>query len=77
MKQIAASFSHVHETLRKPRRSWSLLADVSEMSVQVAFGNGHQLSEVNCFLPFSSHLPFELAAAVTEAASAITTSTCE
>ncbi|KAL3148690.1 hypothetical protein ABBQ38_014104 [Trebouxia sp. C0009 RCD-2024] len=52
---------------------------LSEASValHVAFGNCHQLSEVNSFLPFSSHLPFELASAVTQAASAITISNCE
>lgn len=52
------------------------LAEAS-IALHVAFGNGHQLSEVNCFLPFSSHLPFELASAVTQAASAITNSNCE
>ena len=41
--------------------------------LQVAFGNGHQLSELNCFLPFSLDLPFELASAIAQAASAITT----
>lgn len=43
------------------------------LPVQIAFGSGHQLSEVNCFLPFSAHLPFELASAVAQAASAIAT----
>ena len=38
--------------------------------MQIAFGAGHQLCEVNSFLPFASGLAFEVAAAVTQATSA-------
>lgn len=43
--------------------------------LQIAFGTGHQLWEINCFLPFSAGLPYDIAAAVVQAASVQTAET--
>ncbi|DBA92499.1 hypothetical protein WJX77_002132 [Trebouxia sp. C0004] len=60
---------HEQQLVRLAAATSACLAAASD-ALQVAFGAGHQLCEVNSFLSFSSGLVFDVAAAVTQAASA-------
>ncbi|KAL0044479.1 hypothetical protein WJX82_008986 [Trebouxia sp. C0006] len=61
-------FQHEQQLVRLAAATSACLAAASD-ALQIAFGADHQLYEVNSFLPFSSGLAFEVAAAVTQAAS--------
>lgn len=50
---------------------WQAAVEMSG-SMQVSFGTGHQLWEVNCFLPFSTGLAFGTASTIMQAATANT-----